>query len=803
MKKYYFDTETCGFHGPVVIIQYAIDDEEPVIHEVWRTPITDTVLLIEEMMDNCIIAFNLAFDHFHLCQLYTCLRLYQERFPYEEYLDPEHYAEIEPDARDLGCLKPAECCDVMLHIRKGPYQSTMDRKNIYIRRVPVVMAPRVCAWLNETLPFEPLFFARQKNKGPVWRIQETKDQKFVNVYVSFAPSTALKPLVENIFKIKTVSYNVVGVPKQYAPLELGYAPYAQAVPKLTEWKGEGKAKFKGKWRGAWPAYIEYHIRHWGFRPTAKQYAGDDVKYTRMLYKHYGFVPGDDDSTLAAMVGAVRWRGFQVDLEGLKELRQIAIESKVIKDGKYKGQQVPTAPSSAYKYIAEVMDPIERLVLVESDLDDTTNKEALKEIMSWGTEASTRAKEIYEARRSQKEIELYDKLLLAGRFHASFKVLGTLSSRMAGADKLNPQGIKKTKLVRSKFPLAWDGQVLCGGDFSGFEVTIADAVYNDPELRDALLSYRECYRCHGTLHCIDHRKKSETYGQDVPCYECDCTGKVRTKIHGLFGTFVMPHLTYEAICESDGQAPDYYTICKSALFTWLFAGTEYSMYKRLGIPKEQGKAGIEEFGRRFKKVGETRSKTMEDYSPIYQAGGPGSAHEWRKHKTTVSTLFGFERYFTLEYNVLKAFYALTTNIPDEWRAIHVNVVRGDRVQTAVGAVQSALYGAMYSLQGQIARAAINTPIQGTGAEATKRVQRKIWDIQPSGYNKWLVQPINIHDEIMSPTDPKYVDRVAHVVDDTIQSLTTVVPLLEMEWNSGLASWADKKKKRVIQPPSSIN
>ena len=797
MDTFYIDTETVGYHGPIVIIQYAINDEEPVIHEVWRTPISETILLIEEMMENRIIAFNLAFDHFHFCQLYTCLRLYQERFPYEDYLDPEHYAEIEPEARDLGCLKPAECCDVMLHIRKGPYQSTMDRKNIYIRKVPVVMAPRVCAWLNEKLPFEPLFFARKKVQGPVWHVQETKDQKFVNVYVSFAPSTALKPLVENIFKIKTVSYNVVGVPKQYSPLELGYAPYAQAVTKLTEWKGEGKAKFRGKWKGAWPAYIEYHIRHWGFRPTARQYACDDVKYTRMLYKHFNFTPGDDDSTLAAMVGAVRWRGFRVDLEGLKELRQTAIDAKVIKSGKYVGQNIPTAPAAALRYISEVLDPIERIVMT-----DSTDKEALKEIMSWGTEASVRATEVFEARRCQKEIELYDKLLLAERFHASFKVLGTLSSRMAGADKLNPQGIKKTKVVRSQFPLAWPGQVLCGGDFSGFEVTIADAIYDDPDLRAALREYRECYRCHGTLHCTDQRKKSETKGQEVGCYECDGTGEVRTKIHGLFGTFIYPGLSYEDIVLSDGQTPDYYTISKSGLFTWLFAGTEYSFQKRLGIPKEQARAGLDAFGKRFKKVGDARSKTMEDYSPIYQPGGPGSAHEWRNHKTTVSTLLGFDRFFDLEFEVLKTFYALATSIPDEWRQIHVNVVRGDRVQTAVGAFQSALYGAMYSLQGQIARAAINTPIQGTGAQATKCVQRRIWDIQPAGYSKWLVQPINIHDEIMSPTDPRYVDRVAQVVADTIQELIAVVPLLEMEWNTGLASWADKKK-RVMQAPPIIS
>lgn len=37
-----------------------------------------------------------------------------------------------------------------------------------------------------------------------------------------------------------------------------------------------------------------------------------------------------------------------------------------------------------------------------------------------------------------------------------------------------------------FPLAWDGYELCGGDFDSFEVTLADAVYNDQTLRADLL-----------------------------------------------------------------------------------------------------------------------------------------------------------------------------------------------------------------------------------------------------------------------------------------------------------------------------
>ena len=74
----------------------------------------------------------------------------------------------------------------------------------------------------------------------------------------------------------------------------------------------------------------------------------------------------------------------------------------------------------------------------------------------GTRPAVRAKEILAVKFAAKEIELYDKLLLAGKFHASFIVIGALSSRMAGADGLNAQGIKHTNEVRQMFPLAWDG-----------------------------------------------------------------------------------------------------------------------------------------------------------------------------------------------------------------------------------------------------------------------------------------------------------------------------------------------------------
>src|SRR6185436_4791453 len=133
------------------------------------------------------------------------------------------------------------------------------------------------------------------------------------------------------------------------------------------------------------------------------------------------------------------------------------------------------------------------------------KTTLEAMVKWKDDAgnkhpaASRAELVLQSRKAKKEIELYDKLLIAGRFHASFKIIGTKSDRMSGTDKLNPQAINRVKWVRKCFPLAWeeDSLNLCGGDFSGFEVALAEAVYGDPKLREDLLRQVECMDCKGT------------------------------------------------------------------------------------------------------------------------------------------------------------------------------------------------------------------------------------------------------------------------------------------------------------------
>jgi hypothetical protein len=253
---------------------------------------------------------------------------------------------------------------------------------------------------------------------------------------------------------------------------------------------------------------------------ARRYARDDVVYTRLLDEYFGFPERDDnDSVLACMVAAVRWHGFEVNIEAVSEL--LRKSSEVLASSPVNINK----PAQVKRYIREVMDESEAVLIDKStkkanlekiradyvvspdDIDPEVGGEICIRCFGEGNEggeecprcegvgslpegptlASKRAAEILKCKAAAKEVELYTKLLKAKRFHAAFKVIGTLSSRMAGGEGLNAQGIKGSEEVRSAFPLKWKGMKLCGGDFDGFEVTLADAVFKDDKLHADLLA----------------------------------------------------------------------------------------------------------------------------------------------------------------------------------------------------------------------------------------------------------------------------------------------------------------------------
>lgn len=838
MPKFtYIDTETCGLTGPCVLIQYAHDDGEIKLWTPWSEPAIETMRLIESFMESdCLVFFNAAFDWFHLCQMYNVLAL----LPSDEIPNIEAYALAEPKGRDGVCLKPASAFDLMLHARKGTYQSMLEREDIRLKKVPRALSQNLIAELNKRIVFKDIYFARRKDKTERWKAHDIKDDlgdvvpDFVDLVLSFAPSSALKVLAQDALGYSAEEITVfkdVDLDHSLRPVENGFAPFALSV---------GKPGL-GNWEGAWPQVIREHIAHWGYNRIARDYASDDVKYTRQL--HYFFsaqvqgysdeaarqvarseqpteliLGGDDDSILACMVAAVRWRGYEINKPKLEALRTKAEKKQSESKYNFNSQEV------ARRYLKQVLTPVEALVM-SRDNKISTKGVILEEIAKWRNEAicqdcggmgcvkcdggtiktdekhpaALRAQEILDYRHAGKEIELYDKVLLAGRFHASFNVIGALSGRMSGSDGLNPQGIKRTKEVRECFTLAPPGYILTGGDFAGFEVCLADAVYNDPELRKDLLTRRPCKKC--AKKCDKDTPRFEWTDPDgqvltlpkvAGCGDCGGTGLEDTKIHALFGQFLFPPMTYDQIYDSKGLPGDLdkYSRSKQGVFALLYGGEAYTLITRTGVAENVANEAYQRWVSKYLVWGEARKKIIASFCTMVQAGGIGSKVEWHEPADYIESMLGFRRYFTLENKVAKALFHLAEDPPKDWFKLKIKVTRRDREQTPAGAVRSALFAAAFGIQAGNMRAAANHVIQSSGAGITKQLQCKIWTLQPVGACEWHVIPMNIHDEIMNPCLPRMVPFIQPIIDSFITQLRTYVPLAGIDWSNNLRTWADK-------------
>lgn len=822
LRKAYVDTETCGLHSMPVLIQYAFDEGEIHLYDIWKEPVWKTLELVEEFAKCCVVGFNLSFDWFQLVKLHTIWSLCPSDWIPEDHI--EEIAELEPQGRDGLAIKPAGALDLMLHSRKGPYQSLMARGDIRIRRVPTALAYALATKLEEKVQLDGIYFAKKADpEAPKWQVFDREkdgeyDPDFKDVVLKFSPAGGLKFLAEYAMgKKPKYHYEDVEPPRAWYPVELGYAPFAKAISSAEDnWDvwGWDKKKDEPKLTGqAWPARVKLFIDHWANNEAAREYAYDDIVYTRDLDKHFGYpAVSDNDSILSTMVAVVRWRGFQIDVEAMKELRakaQKKVDASPVNTNK---------PSAVREYLSVCMDTTEADVIL-----DSTKKSNLEAIREWMVEedeectrcygesdevkaacircggtgwlradverceadmgnhpAAYRAKELLDIKVAAKEVELYSKLILAGRFHADFIVVGTKSSRMSGSSGLNAQGIKGTKEVRGCFPLAWGDFILCGGDFDSFEVTLADAVYNDPALRRQLVDKIECPFCKGN---------GEIDGEE--CEDCGGLGWIRQKIHGLFGMSLFPGHTYEQILKSAGTHNDMYLKGKSGIFAMIYGGDFATLVRNLGVKEENAKAAFEDFDKRFPGVGKARQKTFDMFCPMKQPGGPGSAVIWAEPATHIESFLGFSRYFEVENKICKALFELAQAPPIEWKRCKVKVWRRDRVQTAGGAVSSALYGAAFGLQSSNMRAAANHEIQSPGGEITKAVQRAIWDLQPVGVHELVVAPMNVHDEVMCVTRPDHVPKVTEKVRETVESYRPQVPLIGMTWNEAQANWAEKK------------
>lgn len=866
----YMDSETCGLNSIMVLLQWAVDRGPVHLYSIWKEPVWKTLRIIEAMCETEVILFNAEFDWFHIVKVYTIWSLLPRDWIPEEHID--EIAKVEYEGHLGPCVKPRAVLDLLVHSRKNEFQVLMKRNDIRIRKVPSRLAPALAIELENRVVLDDIFFAKSKDpSAPRWKVYDRKDPKtgeidprFRDVVLKFKPAGGLKYLAEYILKVKpSRQYDEIEVPRSETPPDskLGYIPWAlKMAPGGSSdcWKiYNNKGEHKGH---AWPYWVKRHIDHWATHDPAREYAYYDVIYTRMLDDFFNNPEaGDDDSTLAAMVGVVRWRGYAIDVSAFKAAAEVS-RAKVLAS-----PVNINSPKEVRAYLLEALHDEEGAAL-----DQSTKKAVLIDIskyevpksedgkpcrkckgagcprcdgkgfmdgskppkyneyggVSCGNHpAAARARELLDVKVAVKEVELYDKMIRAERFHPDFTVVGTLSTRMSGGSGgLNAQGIKHDKDTRKMFPLKDEDTVLSGGDFDSFEVVLAATVYNDPDLKDVLVRKvnhkncphgTQCEPCEGSgeaptggpcgfckkpLVIADEIQKDEN-GETIfhsdgvyVCPTCGGKGKFRRKLHALFGTAMFPHATYDQVRASDGTADDMYTKGKSGVFGLIYGGDWTTLKKNFGLPEEVCKAAVAKFFDMFPGILKSRERVTRMFEMVYQYGR--QIRFKQPESNYIESFLGFRRYFDLEIGIVQALHSIASKPPKEWltpEMREVKVIRsiGRGVQTVGGATMSSVYGATWSLQASIVRAAGNHEIQSPGGQICKSVQRRIWDLQPHGVHPLRVSPMNIHDEIMVVCQPEYVDAVADRVVESVESYRDQVPLIGMTWNKQQDSWAGKK------------
>lgn len=798
----FFDTETLSFNGPMVLLQYAEDGGPIVLYPVWERPVKETLNLLRYLASQPVVGFNLAFDWYQVQKLFNmmCL-LEQDHGPDSKPEDHIQYlGEVEAEARFGDCIKPVSAMDLMLYARKGPYQMTMKRKPAVLRRVHKKISSLVVEELKLRLADLPDVIGLRIVAKPY-------NADFDDIKISFHPKGSLKALVVAA-GLREPRSLLSDLDMPTPPAEVPWAPFATAISKGPHWVYK---------RGAltWPARVKDFITFWGYHKAAREYALADVVDTRGLYDHFGKPElGDDDSVLACMMGSIRWHGYSLDLEQIDKILEETYD--VVHD-------YPTGSKQVLTLLKRELTEQELMNLKDREGKVSTKSEIIHGLKDWRKDCDcvTYKKEIrqddegntvidrvatadkgcsvcsgtgklqhpvvpvvtgiLEARTAKVNRAMLKKLKQAGRFHPSATVTGSLSGRMGGGS-LNADGEKITvlnamgvsKKLRSCFTFADEGAWLEGGDFDAFEISIACRVWDDQTLNMELL----------TCHACENVATPKEFRESEHCPRCK--KKAFRKIHALFAMALYPTLSYEDVTASKGGDPDYYDNAKRSLFGGvMYGGDENTIHNRVGVPLEDAKRGRERFFGRYEGVQAAQDRAFDRFCSMRQEGGIGSKVTWNEPAESVEALTGFRRYFDIENTIVKCLYNLSDKMPREWTKFREIVVRRDREQSIANATRTALLAAAFQLQAACMRAALNHEIQSTGAILNKKLQRRLWDVQPSGVSPWIVAPLNQHDEIMCPTKRKLRD----VVDQFLDEAAELVPLIKMDWRK-LDSWADK-------------
>lgn len=783
----YLDTETCGLTGPVTLVQSGTSKDDIELFYPWERTIQEGLDHVQKILESeTLVLFNAAYDSFHLNKMWNTWSLLTNR---GEKPDKDEVFEVEKYYwQNNMCLRPRYCYDIFILLRRHLLQFLMvtGKDSFKIKKVPK-QTVRVLRKLLEdyAATLNPLLFYRSKERDRWKIVVNDEDSNFVDFYLNFHPSSALKPIVSLLLG-KDISG--IEIPPTYMPPD-------------EKTKGKSSTEYR-PYNNTWPKVLDYHLRYW-HTPKGVTYATNDIIFLDDLYhyileaqhicrscsrpvysgetcKECGYKnpilwpdKGDRDSELAWMIGQVRSIGYPIDVPLLE---------KTLKDAEISREAVPTAPKQVMAYLRSSPDwqplygsvvtdtavkTLDTIIATRYDLD---TRKPLPDEPGWG-DVADRALKVKCEREINKQIDLLRKLQEVGRAHPDFAASGTKSNRMAGRGGLNYQGINRDSVFREIFTMVSPeerraGWRLSGGDFEGQEVSILAAVASDPDLTADLIKYK-------SIHLIMWR---------------------------------ILYNDPEAELSEIKKDKDRYTKCKNSVFAWFYGAEDTKFAQTAQISIERAREVRLEWFRRYPGFANYRQSVERNHSSITQPNGIGTQVLYSRPADYVESKLGYRRYYNLENGWIKFSFDLANNLPSltpcpscsgakcsecgfKGNKDNQKVLRRDREQTIKGAVQSALYGSCFGVQGSVLRTAGNHVIQSTGGEITKIVQHNVWtSLQPIGISEFKVKPMNVHDEIICANDcPAEVSAIVH---QTVESLRDLVPLLSIDWKVDIENWSGK-------------
>lgn len=751
----FLDTEGMGFCGPTLLYQYADGGDAPVeLWDVFYKPVRETLELLEWFMTKEITCWNLTFDMFHVVQQFNVLLQIENKSlpPY-----PEEYADIEFGNPCTHFLRPKAALDLMIHSVKDQYQFLMNRRPFRIKLVPRNLAEKLADALNQKIEYESILFYKYSKKESVgWEVIESIPARadFVDVIVRFNPSRSLDAIGDYV-------------------LGEGKDPLLwDQLPPLVEnqWMPYG---------GNWVDVADYYIDWWRNNKEGRRYAVRDVVMMQELWNHFGRPPaGDYNSELCVVVANSRWKGFSVDEAELQKSVDEALE------------EIATSPVNVnssrqvLKWLRAGAEPAYAPLLIKTD------KATLKSMTNLhkGRELGRRCQRILELRKAHAHERTFKKFKKVRRLHPDYTVFGTLSDRMSGRGGFNAMAINKR--YRRLFTMADEGEELQGGDFSAFEVSIAQAVYQDENMRQELLKGSK----------IHAQMAADIFGMDYEdilltekgvCGKCDGTGIINTD-DSAYAEEIRSYGGAERatcdFCEGSGEVDAKYDKGKASFFASMYGAQALKLSVISGLPIAQTEEGLESFYRRFPGMAKTKRKIERDFTMV---------RFWHKERTFldpcryVESMYGHRRYFDLEIDTVRSLFYYLTGDTTALGGNRTKCVRREvkGAQTQNEAARSAIFGAMMGIQSSVQRQAGNHIVQSPGATLNKELQLLVWKtLQPVGVHPVQVRVINNHDELVAVT-AKGVDLTG-VVAEFVEEKKKDIPLLEMQWDRNQRYWGSK-------------